>query len=79
MSGESDHPRILIVDDQETKGSTANMGATAFADLCATLESIGLTGNLDGAATLLAEVERRGPMVVAAIEAVLPTVVTGPH
>ena len=76
---EKGDPVALHLAAHSLKGSAANMGATAFADLCATLESIGLTGNLDGAATLLAEVERRGPMVVAAIEAVLPTVVTGPH
>jgi two-component system sensor histidine kinase/response regulator len=60
---EKGDPVALHLAAHSLKGSAANMGATAFADLCAKLESIGLTGNLDGAAALLAELERRGPMV----------------
>ena len=72
-------PGALHLAAHSLKGSAANMGATAFADLCEQLESMGLTGSLDGAAALMAELERRGPMVVAAIEAALPTIVAEVH
>jgi HPt (histidine-containing phosphotransfer) domain-containing protein len=61
------------------KGSAANMGATGFAAMCQQLESMSMTGSLAGAAALVAELEREGPMVVAAVHAALPTVVPELH
>ena len=67
-------PDALHLAAHSLKGSALNMGATAFADICQQLESIGGTGSLDGAAALVAELERRGPMVVAAVRAALRVV-----
>jgi len=53
------------------KSSSANVGADQLAALCKALEAIGRQNTVDGANSLLAEIESRMPHVLAALQATL--------
>jgi HPt (histidine-containing phosphotransfer) domain-containing protein len=51
------NPGTVLVTAHALKSSSAQLGALRFSSLCQKLESIGRSGNLADAATILAEAE----------------------